>query len=308
MEWTQQNSKSIAGVLAFLLLFSFFVGIYNWDKSGDLTLAINKSELKADSLLSVKLNLEREIGQLGSQLNAQLAEAKNENGVLTSQVASIQKTLRNKDAMLNRHHQISESLQSSTNQLDVQVGDLQKVRNSLQSELTQMKFTNEEILSKNTQLQTQLATQTKAIEMVKNELAATKSLITADNFRVDVLKPNAKVTAKAKKAHELVVSFNLPMALKTDAKQEVFMSITDLNGNPMKGEVSLQIIKTQEMSFQIPVYATATVNFDQALQKVKMTFKPTQKVAPGEYRISIYTLTAYLGSTEVSLRNTFLFF
>ncbi|MFN8354619.1 MAG: hypothetical protein U0Y10_09245 [Spirosomataceae bacterium] len=308
MEWTQQNSKSIAGVLTFLLVFSLFGGIYYWDKSGDLTLAQNKSELKADSLLSVKLNLEREIVQLGDQLNAQLTEAKDQNRVLSSQMASIKHTLRSKDAMLNRYHQISETLQSSTNQLDAQIADLQKVRTNLQAELTQIKLTNEKISSENYQLKAQLTAQTKVIEIAKSELAATKLLITADNFRVDVLKPNTKVTAKAKKANELVVSFNLPMALKSYTKQEVFMSITDLNGNPMKGELGSQVIKTKEMSFQIPVYATTTVNFDQAPQKVKMTFKPTQKVAPGEYRISIYTLTAYLGSTEVSLRNSFLFF
>lgn len=51
MEWTAQNSKTIAAVLAVLLTTSVVGGLYYWDKSGGVAKERDKNALKADSLV-----------------------------------------------------------------------------------------------------------------------------------------------------------------------------------------------------------------------------------------------------------------
>lgn len=306
MEWTNKNSKIIASVLTLLLVGALVGVIYFRGQNNDLTLDRNKTELKADSLLSVKLNLEREITQLSNDLSSQLTEAKDQNEVLEARAATTQKLLRTKEVLLHKFRTETNGLQASSEQLTTQIADLQNVRNELQSEMVQLKTDLGGLSTENTNLKSAIFQRDKAIEGLEHQLTAAKMNITADDFRVDVRKANKKVTAKAKKANELVVTFLLPDVLKSDTQEDIFMSITDLTNQSMNGIAMNQTIKAGKEEFQIPVHAQKKVDMNNA--RVMMTYQPTEKVASGVYKIKIYTKDRYIGTTEFTLRDSFWFF
>ena len=303
MDYKQTNTAAIwLSVLAALLLGS---SIYYWNKSGDLLKEKNKTELKADSLLSVKYELERNIKQISNDLNAQLAEATTQNEQLETRVESVQNKLQGKDNLLSKiRHQNA----TSVSQLNTQIAQLEGVRTSLQAELTQAKGQHQQSLADNTNLKNTTTALEGKIKSLGTELAAMKALVTVDNFRVDVRKPNEKLTAKAKKTRKLQISFTLPALWKTDGDQTVYLSITDLKNNPVDGAMRTETIQVGGSALQIPVHAVKTVDFSNNPQQVTIDYEPASKVESGVYKVKAYTKDSYLGSTEFGLRNSFWFF
>jgi myosin heavy subunit len=300
------TTKWIAGILTVLLGGALAGGIFYWDKSGNLASEKDKMELKADSMLSVKLNLEREILNLSTQIN----DAVKDNKALGGQVHTANAKLKKTNALLHTFQKSNQSQLQDIAHLNQQLAQLENVRNSLKDEFEALQNEKSTLANENKELKVNnadLSQQVNQLTVQMKELVP-RTLITADNFSVDVLKSNEKLTAKAKKANALVVSMTLPAALKKAGEQDVFLSITDLQNIPMSGAIGTQAINAADGSVQVPVYAVKKVDFGHNPQKVTFHFEPTQKVEAGTYKVRIYTPNAYLGSTEFSLRESFLFF
>ncbi len=303
MEYKQTNTAAIwlAALSALLLVCS----VYYWNKMGDVIKEKNKTEGKADSLLSVKYDLERNIKQISNDLNAQLAEANTQNEQLEARVESVQNKLHVKDNLFSKvRHQNA----ASVSQLNTQIAQLEGVRTDLQSELAQVKAQNQQSLADNTGLKNTTTALKGRISTLGTELVAMKGLVTVDNFRVDVMKPNDKLTAKAKKTKQLQISFTLPALWKTDGNETIYLSITDLKNNPVDGALRTETIYVGESALQVPIHAIKTVDFSNNPQQVTINYEPASKVESGFYKVKIYTKDSYLGSAEFGLRNSFWFF
>lgn len=306
MEWTAQNSKTIAAMLAFLLTTSAITGLYYWDKSGDLAKAKDKTTLRADSLLSVKLNLERDINTLSHDLRS----ARRNNETVVQKLNSTQSLLSQKNRVLAKLTKESNVQREDLASLRQQVDELTALKNDLKAEIKNYQIEKDQWSGDNNQLKTTNATlQTQVKELTAQlDKMVPKSVITANNFRVDVLKNNRKVTAKAKKANSIMVSFTLPALLTADGKQEVFLSLTDVENRPMIGIIQNKTVRIGDGTLDIPVHAAQTIDFGRNPQKVVFEFIPDGKVPDGIYKAGIYTDTTYLGSVEFQLRDSFLFF
>lgn len=300
------TTKWIAGILTVLLGGALAVGIFYWDKSGNLASEKDKMELKADSMFSVKLNLEREILNLSTQIN----DAVKDNKSLGGQVHTANAKLKKSNALLHSFQKSNQSQLQDITHLNQQLAQLEDVRNSLKDEFEALQNEKSTLANENKELKVDNADLSQQVTRLTGQMKelVPKTLITADNFSVNVLKSNEKLTAKAKKADALVISMTLPEALKEAREQEVFLSITDLQNVPMSGAIGNQTINAADGNVQVPVYAIKKVNFGHNPQKVTFHFEPTQKVEAGTYKVRIYTPNAYLGSTEFSLRESFLFF
>ncbi|MGA0560053.1 hypothetical protein ACO2Q8_25555 [Larkinella sp. VNQ87] len=303
MDHTQ--AKTAAVWLAILSLLFLGTSIYYWDKSTDLNNAKNKTELRADSLLSAKLDLERNIKQVKEDLNARLTEANTLNDQLEERVESTQNRLQARDNQLGK---LRRQNAANISELQAQLAQLESTRNEIQSELTQVKAQNQQSLAANANLKNTATLLEEKNKALGTELATTKALITVDNFRVDILKPNHKLTAKAKKTDELQISFTMPPLWQTDDNETVYVSLTDLKNTPIQGALRTETIHVGDATLQIPVHAVKTVNAANGPQKVTINYTPVDKMDSGTYKVRIYTNDGYLGATEFGLRNSFWFF
>ncbi|WP_338877060.1 hypothetical protein WBJ53_15500 [Spirosoma sp. SC4-14] len=303
MNYKQTNTATIwLAVLSLLLLGS---SLYYWNKTSNLTKEKYRTELRADSLFSVKLTLERDIQQISNDLNAQLTDAAVRNDKLEAQMESVQNRLQAKNKLLSslRRQTIADN-----SRLQQQLTQLEDVRNNLQSELVQLKAQNQQVLADNTGLKHTMASLADKTNVLNTELMATKALVTVDNFRVDIRKPNSKLTAKARKAKQLQISFKLPSTWKTEGVEPIYVSITDLKNNPVDGALHTETIHVSNSALQIPVHAVKTVDFSTNPQTVTIDYEPMHTVAAGVYKVKLYTKNNYLGATEFGLRNSFWFF
>jgi hypothetical protein len=288
----ERNVKIAVGALTALLVLSAIGIFYYWDKSGALALEKNRAGQRADSLLSAKVRLEAGIRELESEL----ASIKADTDSLTESVAQVNGLLGEREAALRRMRAATARLAAGRDTAHSHLADLQKERDHLAGE-------NQSLTDQGNAFRNEVAgLNEKLLVMVP------RSAVTADAFRVEARKRNDKATAKAKKVHTLTVSFHLPAELRTNGEKEVYLSLTNLQGDVQFTPLRTAVVSVAGASQTVPVHAVERVNLDQNLQRISFTIQPTDDLQPGTYRASVFTDDTYLGAVEFPLRDSFWFF
>lgn len=288
----ERNVKIAVGALTALLVLSAIGIFYYWDKSGALALDKNRAGQRADSLLAAKVQLEAGIRELESEL----ASIKEDTDSLTESVAQANGLLGQREAALRQMRAATARLEADRNTARTHLADLQKERDSLSGE-------NQSLATQGNAFRNEVAgLQEQLLVMVP------RGAVTADGFRVEARKSNDKATAKAKKVHTLTVSFHLPAELRTNGEKEVYLSLTNLQGDVQFTPLRTAMVSVAGISQTVPVHATERVKLDQNLQRISFTLRPTDDLEPGTYRASVFTDEAYLGAVEFPFRESFWFF
>lgn len=306
MEDYEQKTSWLTWLLGGLSVVLLAGGIYYWNGNKTLTRQNDRAERRADSLLSVRLQLETDL----STLNDQLATTKVDNTDLNKRVEEANRRLAQNDASLRGLRRSNTGRVQAIQALNQNLATLTTERDSLGNQMDAMQSKigwmtdssavyqsrNEQLGQEVTQLNSTLLT------MVP------RSALTGDGFRVETVKGNEKETAKAKKVDALLVSFNVPAELGLTGEQEVYLSLTDEQRNGMMPALRTATINRPGLNEQISVHAVQTVNFGQTPQRISFTIDSASPIKPGVYRASVYTKNAYLGATEFRLRDSFWFF
>lgn len=295
-----------ANVLTALMLLFLAGSIYFWQKSEDLTEEKDLSEQRADSLLSVRLQLEGDIRSLNRQLETSTDEA----AYLSQRLDNTQSLVGNRDRIINKFRQTSLDQKHTIRRLNQTITGVTTARDSLDNvmeairdKISWLTDSNNLLISQNKELNQQIKNLHTSL-LTK----APQSAITGDAFRVEAIKRNRKETAKAKKVHALTISLSIPTELQLNGTQEVYLSLTDEHRNAMVPALQTSTVMLADVNEVIPVHAMQEVNFDRNPQRISFSIKPSEGVKPGLYRASVFTKNTYLGSVEFQFRDSFLFF
>lgn len=305
MEITERKPTTLVWVLAILIGLGLAGGFY-WNHNRRLTVRIDQEEQRADSLLSVKLQLEGDI----RELNSQLVTATDDKAYLNDRNSNLHSQLNRRNQAVSKLRQQNAGQTRSIQDVNRQLNQLVIARDSLNNQMVAMhdkinwqNQANEQLRrEQNAFRQKQRVLESQVLTMVP------ASIITGDAFRVEVSKSNKKVTAKAKKVNTMTISLDLPAMLKLEGIQEVYLSLTDGQQKPMMPSLHTATVTLPDANEVIPVHATQTVNFARNPQRILFTLNPEITTKPGTYRASIFTKEAYLGSVEFRLRDSFWFF
>lgn len=304
METTERTKTPLAGILAMLLILGVFGGLY-WHQTRTMTDHFNLVERRADSLLSVKLQLEGDIRSLTSQLET----ATDENESLGRRISTLHGQLNQQDGLKSQLRQRTVSQTRTIQGLNQVIDTLNTTRDSLENQLTAMKDkigwlndSNGLLLSETKDLQQKI---TKLNTALLTKFP--RSAITGDDFMVEAIKSNRKETAKAKKVHTLTISLNVPAELQLDNVQEVFVSLTDPQHNPVMPPLRTETVVLETINEVVPVHAVQRVIFTGKPKRISISLTPDKTLKPGVYRASVYTKDAYLGSVDFQLRDSFWF-
>ncbi|MVM41605.1 hypothetical protein GO730_34605 [Spirosoma sp. HMF3257] len=305
METTQRTSTPLTGILAMLVILGLVGGLY-WNQTRRMIDRFNQEERRADSLLSVKLQLEGDVRSLTSQLET----ATGENEFLDKRISDLHGQLYQRDAMEKQLRQQNRlrigTIQGLTRNLD----SITTIRDSLENQLAAM-IDKIHWMNDENQL---LLNQTKGLQQKINELNTTlqtkvpRSAITGDDFMVESTKANHKETAKAKKVHTLTISLNVPPELQLENIQDVFVSLTDPQHNPIMTPLRTTTVVLSDINEVVPIHAVQRVIFTGKPKRISISVTPDKTLKAGVYRASVYTKDTYLGSVEFQLRDSFWFF
>ncbi len=292
MEQAERTMKMMAGITLPLLVILTVGTIYYWDKSNDLAREKNQMDAKANSLELTRNNLEKDNRHLGNRLDS----AQKANQTLTVEVTEVNSLLSRKNARVSELQQRNTLLQSEGSSLQNQLEDVTRQFNRVSEEhqlaVTQNDELNHQVTVLNEQLQTM----------------APRKVLTADGFKVELLKRNDKLTAKAKKVDDLIISFNVPKEMGLQGIQEVFLTISDSQNNAFRPAERTEAIDAPGSNGMLPVHAAKTVDFSKNAQGITLSVEDIEKLKPGKYRAWAFTRHAYLGAVEFEVRDSFWFF
>lgn len=295
------NSRIYGIAVTLLLLFSAALGWFFWQKSQVVQAESKQREAILDSLTQVKLDLQRELDSMSVDYSSLRTENENLQGRVTNTAALIEQ----KEIVIK---QIKKEAAKDEDALRKQVAGLEKIKTEYETIITvlrqenlQLREDNQRLTEANTQLQGQVADIAKQLE---DQIRKTQSAsFKATSFRVDVERRNDKLTARARQARELLISFDLadvPQAYH--GPQKLYLTITDEQGNPIATENPIKATvyaPTGPVDIQAQQVKQVVL---ETTQRLSFVHKLEDKLKAGNYVAAIYCDKGLLGASSFRLR------
>lgn len=306
MEDYEPKTNWLAWVLGGLSLVLLAGGIYVWNGSKALTRQNDRTERRADSLLSVRLQLETDMGKL----NDELATAEVDNTGLNKRIEDASRRLTQNDASLRTLRRSSTGRVLTIRELNRNLTDLTTQRDSLGNQTNAMQGKIGWLTDSSTAYQNRNQQLGQEVAQLNGTLLTMvpRTALTGDGFRVEAVKSNSKETAKAKKVDALTISLNVPAEMGLTGRQDVYLSLTDEGRNAALPPLRTETVSLATTNEVIPVHAVQAVTFGPGQQRITFRLDPDADLKPGVYRAAVYTKNAYVGSVEFRFRDSFWFF
>lgn len=302
------NSRVYGIVITILLLLSGVLGWFFWQKSQTMMSQSKERQATLDSLTLVKKDIEQQLDSLSMAYSSLRTENENLQGKVTNTATLIEQ----KEITIR---QLKSASSKNLKELQNQVAELQKVRTEYETIITvlrqenqQLREENERLAGENAQLKgdkEQLSGQvTDLAKQLEEQIRKTQSAaFKATSFRVEVERRNDKVTVKARRARELLVSFDLAdVPTSYQGPQKLYLSITDDKGNPItaanptKATVYAPTGPVEIIAQQVKAVVV------ESTQRLSFSHKLEDKLKSGNYVAAIYCDKGLLGASSFRLR------
>jgi vacuolar-type H+-ATPase subunit I/STV1 len=295
MENTKKQNSGFKTVAISLLLLSLAGNIIFFTKHFTLKNERNSALLKMDSLLSVKLLVDKELDL-----------AKNEIETYKGSNAALDKTINELGSKLDESKSHVEKLlreNASVSALRNKLKESQKLRDECEKVVNDYIKDNEKLTAQNNSLNKSLNALSQQVEELKTKMDRAKGLKSYDiaviNYKVT--KRSNKPTIRARKVNRISATFNIgenPIA--EPGFKEVFMVVYD-SKNVALGTQNNKFNNSTTGKEQ--TYSTSKP-LDYKNEEIAMTinFDTELKLAKGKYRIEIYIDGSYSGKKEFSLK------
>lgn len=267
-----------------LLALSAIFNIYQWQNNNTV---VESYEVKNDSLVSAKMDVEKELGETYQELNqykginerldSLLAEA---NTSIDEQKARIQKLLKNEknSAALNK-------------KLKAELEDLKKMRDEYLEKIDQLLVENEQLKKDKVELTSTVENLSKNLESTVNQASVLKS----EYLKVKSYKKRGSdkyvETAMAKRTNKMEVCFSvLDNKIAKAGEKDVFLRIVEPGGKTMgarsEGSTSFKMANSGD---EVQCTSTIKMNYDNSKQDLCLHWEESERIfAPGTYVIEIY--------------------
>ena len=289
-----ENMALIAIIL--LLLFAGF-GIWSWMRLSTLEKVrqseTQQHEVVLDSLSQVKVALEDNL----NQLEVAFSDLSSGKDTLAQRLATATNIIAEKEAAIR---EIKSQNIREERALRTQVQRLQTIKDRYETIIAVLDQKNAALLAENARLRGRTDSLSLQISDLGKQLEAQirrtlSAQYKATSFRVEVQRRNDKLTVRAKRTRELLVSFelnNVPSAYQSN--QQLYLVITDDKGLPIASKNPIQAtIKTEQGAVQIIAQATQFQNVIRD-QRIALNYKLEDRLQKGTYLVSVYSDKGFL--------------
>lgn len=305
--------KKLAWIMGGLFAVAFFAAIYYGIKSHNLQTEKSHLSVNLDDLDQQKLQLESELTVLDSNYQDQISEN-------TTLASTLEERVKEVDDLKARVWTARQKLTKSEEENKViseKMVQLEQLKEELESDIASLNETNQELALTNEKMANDLqiskeetaSLSTQLRDMtIKNE-ALIDRLYTlapagfvANNFNITAARKNDKLTAKAKQAEKIHVSFDInDVPAEYQNEEEIYLVLTRFDGNP----VSELPGKEVEVASINPVTINVVDRKSTTLkdrQNIEMSFATDRDLESGIYNVLVYADHGFLGSTTFQLQ------
>ena len=201
--------------------------------------------------------------------------------------------------LVNLRESSSTEIDSLTNELELSLNVQQDLLVSIQ----ELEAEKNALIEKVNEANMKISDLNRTVETVMANLAKTQ--FKGTSFRVDIRKRNEKVTAKAKKARDIVVNFNLfNVPERYQGTHQFYLVITDEKSTPISVKTAIKIT-IEPIGHKVELLAQQVKEMDIIKeQQVAFVYELEDKLEPGVYTASVYSDIGQLGAVRFNLRDS----
>ncbi len=302
-----QNTRIYGIIIALLLLAAAALGWFLFQKTKSAEAENEKRQAEIAALTTEKAGLQTYLDSLSTSYSNLRVEYENLQGKLYASANSVAE----KEKTIAR---IKGEASKDADALRQQIADLQRAKvefetiiSTLRNENDQLKNTNAVLVGENSQLKSDKTALSGQIADLGKQLAeqirrTQSASFKATSFRVELERKNDKLTAKARRAREVTVSFDLADVPETyHGPNKLYLVITDDKGNPIPMANPIKAtIQAPTGPVDIIAQQSKAVNLI-ATQRNSFTYPFDERLKAGSYVIAIYCDKGLLGASSFKL-------
>lgn len=302
-----QKSKMYALVAALLLLLAVGPGLFFWQKIGEQDTENQRLAAETQSLELEKAVIERQL----DSLTVSYETLRTENEDLRGKANSTTALMEEKDAAIKKiksqNRRELQSLRKQVEELNKLKIEYETIISALRGENEQLRAENLRLVSENEQLRganTDLSGKMDHLaKQLEEQIRKTQSArFKATSFKVEVERRNDKLTTRARKAREILVSFDLAdVPEEYQGIQKLYLAITTDKGHPITSD---NPVKTTVQAPTGPVAVIAQQIKSVSLgntQRLSFTYKFDERLKSGSYVTAVYCESGLLGAASFRL-------
>lgn len=295
METIKNSNMKLTIITISLFLLSFVGNVIFLSKHSGLKSEKDRAVLKMDSLLSVKLLVDKALDQAKNQIESY--KGKN---------AELDKTITDMDLKLSASKTQVEKLvndNASVNALRKKLKESQKLRDECEKVVNDYMKDNDKLQAQNNMLNQSMNKLSQELADLKEKFEFAKNLKAYDmviiNYKIS--RKSNKPTVKAKRVNRVSAIFYLAENHVAESGfKELYMVVYDTKGN---------VIGTQDKKFtnkfsnKEQIYSTSKpLEYKNEEVKINIDYDAEQKLFKGKYKVEIYVDGTYSGKKEFELR------
>lgn len=289
---SENKIKVTALVVTVLFITSLGIMIHHVNVNSGLEKDLVSQKLKSEKLLSEKLNLDKQIKNFKNNL----ASLQGKNAQLDKYLKEANKKVSEREMTISKLNKDNASLAYFKKEYEA----LKKMQAGLDEQIALLSNSNKDLNSKleqKDQMLILLQKEQKELMTKYNKLEQDK--LFADNFRIESLKKkNDKLTVKASRTKNIMVSFDVPEHLMGKVDEKSFkLELVKPVGVKVEGN---QLVTLYDINEEV-LTAGLTTYVGKNAKRAQISFKPTEKLQKGIYTVSIYEGKELLGNAQIRL-------
>jgi hypothetical protein len=292
----KSNGSNKLWLILFLLAAAF--NIYQWMNHSS---SMENRDVEADSLSTVAINLEKELGETYAELNQYKGTSEELDSLLTEANLSIEEQRKKIEKLLR-----SESNSKARNKkLQAELDNLKKLREEYLEKIDELLVENQNLKKSNEDLITKNAEITRNLETTVNQAAVLRSEYIKSSAAKMRKSGKFVETALAKRTNKMEVCFSiLDNSLATAGEKKVYLRIVEPGGKTLgsrsEGSSTFTVQATGEV---VQFTAMKSVNYINERQDLCMDWVEQERTyTAGTYAIEIYIDGTLSASSSHTLR------
>ena len=293
---TRNGSRKRIWIILFAI--SAVMNVFQWINKGSI---VDDYEMKTDSLNSVRINLEKELGETYGELNQYRGMSERLDSLLTEANGSIDQQKDRIDELLRSER----NARSLNKKLNAELEELKKLRNEYLEKLDEMMVENENLKKSNEDLNFRYTDLSKNLESTINQASVIKS----EYLNVTAYKRRSgnkfTPTAMAKRTNKMEVCFTvLENKIAKPGEKTVYLRIIEPGGKTLGARVEGSSTFTIPATGEIVNYTNSEgINYDNSKKEMCMGWTEQDRVfTAGTYAVEIYVDGYLSASTSYSLK------
>lgn len=267
-----------------LLALSGILNIYQWQNTNTV---VEGYEVKTDSLMTAKMEVDKELGDTYQELN----QYKGINERLDSLLAEANTTIDQQKERIEKMLKNEKNSASLNKKLRAELEEIKKLRDEYLDKIDKLLVENDQLKKDKQELTTTVENLSKNLETTVN----TASVLKSEYMNVKSYKKRGgskySETAMAKRTNKMEVCFSvLENKIAKAGEKEVYLRIVEPGGKTMgatsQGSSTFKMANSGE---EVQFTATTKINYDNSKQDVCLKWEEQERVfAPGTYVVEVY--------------------